>query len=110
LRFFGITMPQASTTEAIGILRRRRSCTASPGLDRPQEQRQRAAMKARPGAGHARALYKRRKQTAEPVFGIIKNAMRFVRFHLRGITNVTDGWEPIALACNRPRLRRTRAT
>lgn len=32
--------------------------------------------------------YKRRKCTAEPVFGIIKNVLGFSRFLLRGIENV----------------------
>jgi transposase len=62
----------------------------------------RIAMKAKPG--HRR--YKQRKQTVEPVFGIIKSAIGFVRFHLRGLTNVASEWRLIALAYNCRRLAR----
>ena len=33
----------------------------------------------------AKAHYKKRKQTAEPVFDIIKSAIGFTRFHLRSL-------------------------
>ena len=46
----------------------------------------RIAMKARLEHEDARRLYKKRKQTVEPVFGIIKSAMDFLRFRLRGLT------------------------
>jgi len=39
-----------------------------------------------------KAIYKLRKQTVEPVFGIIKDAMGFRRFLLRGIGNVSLEW------------------
>jgi hypothetical protein len=39
-----------------------------------------------------RALYALRKQTVEPVFGIIKEAMGFRRFMLRGKTKVSLEW------------------
>ncbi len=63
-------------------------------------------MKARLDQDDARTLYKRRKQTVEPVFGIIKSAMGFTRFHLRGIHNVTAEWTLVALAYNCRRLNR----
>ncbi len=66
----------------------------------------RLAMKARLDQDDARTLYKRRKQTVEPVFGIIKSAMGFTRFHLRGIHNVTAEWTLVALAYNCRRLNR----
>ena len=56
----------------------------------------------------AKAQYARRKQTIEPVFGIIKAAMGFTRFHLRGLVNVTAEWSLIALAYNCRRLHRLR--
>jgi len=56
----------------------------------------------------AKARYARRKQTVEPVFGIIKAALGFTRFHLRGIANVTSEWTLIALAYNCRRLHRLR--
>ena len=63
-------------------------------------------MKARLDQDDARTLYKRRKQTVEPVFGIIKSTMGFTRFHLRGIRNVTAEWTLVALAYNCRRLNR----
>jgi hypothetical protein len=45
----------------------------------------RIAMKAKLETDDAKALYRKRKQTVEPVFGIIKSAMGFARFRLRGI-------------------------
>ena len=56
----------------------------------------------------ARARYAHRKQTVEPVFGIIKSALGFTRFHLRGLANVTAEWNLIALAYNCRRLHRLR--
>ena len=66
----------------------------------------RLAMKARLDQDDARTLYKRRKQTVEPVFGIIKSAMGFTRFHLRGLHNVTAEWTLVALAYNCRRINR----
>ncbi|MFV0408668.1 MAG: transposase [Paracoccus sp. (in: a-proteobacteria)] len=37
-------------------------------------------------------LYKRRKQTVEPVFGILKSVLGFTRFSLRGIEKVKAEW------------------
>jgi hypothetical protein len=43
----------------------------------------RRAMKAKLESEGGKARYKKRKQTVEPVFGIIKSAIGFTRFHLR---------------------------
>jgi transposase len=51
-----------------------------------------------------RALYGLRKQTVEPVFGIIKHAMRFRQFLLRGKAKVTGEWQLVSLAYNLKRL------
>ena len=56
----------------------------------------------------AKARYARRKQTVEPVFGIIKAALGFTRFHLRGLAKVTAEWTLIAIAYNCRRLHRLR--
>jgi len=40
----------------------------------------------------AKARYRKRKSTVEPVFGIIKSVLGFTRFHLRGIENVKSEW------------------
>jgi len=69
----------------------------------------RIAMKAKLETDDAKALYKQRKQTVEPVFRIIKSAMGFVRFHLRGIQNVATEWTLTALAYNCRRLHRLQA-
>jgi transposase len=66
----------------------------------------RIAMKAKLATDNAKARYRKRKQTVEPVFGIIKSAMGFTRFHLRGIHNVAAEWLLTALAYNCRRLNR----
>ena len=53
-----------------------------------------------------RALYRLRKQTVEPVFGIVKEAMGFRRFLLRGLTKVEGEWALVTLAYNFKRLHR----
>jgi len=52
----------------------------------------------------AKAKYKRRKYTVEPVFGIIKNVLGFTRFSLRGIEKVKTEWLLVTLAYNCKRL------
>ncbi len=52
----------------------------------------------------AAALYALRKQTVEPVFGIIKHCMRFRQFLMRGKENVTGEWNLVCTAYN---LKRT---
>ena len=66
----------------------------------------RIAMKAKMQTEDAQALYKKRKQTVEPVFGIIKSAIGFLRFHMRGLHNVASEWTLTALAYNCRRLAR----
>ena len=51
-----------------------------------------------------RALYALRKQTIEPVFGIIKAAMGFDRFSLRGLGKARTEWTLVTLAYNLKRL------
>ena len=55
-----------------------------------------------------RALYRLRKQTVEPVFGIVKEAMGFRRFLLRGQNKVEGEWALVTLAYNCKRLHRLR--
>jgi hypothetical protein len=68
----------------------------------------RLAMKAKLETEQAKARYKKRKQTVEPAFGIIKSAMGFTRFHLRGLTKVAAEWLLVALAYNCRRLHNLR--
>jgi transposase len=48
--------------------------------------------------------YALRKQTVEPVFGIIKSVMRFRQFTLRGLENVRGEWSLVAMAWNVKRI------
>jgi transposase len=57
-------------------------------------------LKTKPG----RALYALRKQTVEPVFGIIKSVMGFRQFSLRGLNNVSGEWTLVCLAWNVKRM------
>ena len=50
--------------------------------------------------------YKKRKETVEPVFGIIKSAMGFRQFLLRGMRKVALEWSLVTLAYNFRRLAR----
>jgi hypothetical protein len=49
-------------------------------------------------------VYKKRKETVEPVFGIIKHVMGFRQFMLRGIDKVNTEWSLARLAYNFKRL------
>lgn len=51
-----------------------------------------------------KALYKLRQQTVEPVFGIIKSALGFRQFLLRGLAKASLEWELVCLAYNFRRL------
>ena len=51
-----------------------------------------------------RAIYALRKQTVEPVFGIIKSVMGFRQFLLRGLKQVRGEWSLVCLAWNLKRL------
>jgi len=53
-----------------------------------------------------KALYGRRNYTVEPVFGIIKAAMGFRGFSLRGKEKVSGEWTLVCLAYNLRRLHR----
>src|SRR5258708_38652736 len=51
-----------------------------------------------------KALYKLRKQTVEPVFGIIKEVIGFRRFLLRGRAKVSLVWTLVCLSYNLKRM------
>jgi hypothetical protein len=50
------------------------------------------------------AAYALRKQTVEPVFGIIKSVMGFRQFSMRGLNKVTGEWNLVCLAWNVKRM------
>jgi transposase len=62
----------------------------------------RMAHRLKTGAG--RADYGLRKQTVEPVFGVIKHVMKFRQFLLRGVEKVRHEWNLVALAWNLKRM------
>jgi Transposase DDE domain len=51
-----------------------------------------------------RKLYAKRKQTPEPVFGIIKSVIGFRQFLLRGLDAVRGEWSLVTMAWNLKRL------
>lgn len=51
-----------------------------------------------------KAIYAKRKQTVEPVFGIIKSVMGFRQFLLRGLEKVRIEWSLVCLAWNLKRM------
>ena len=63
-------------------------------------QRMKHELKTRAG----RARYGLRKQTVEPVLGIIKAVMRFRQFLLRGLDAVRGEWSLVTMAWNIRRM------
>ena len=51
-----------------------------------------------------RKLYALRKQTPEPVFGIIKSVMGFRQFRLRGLQNARSEWSLVTMSWNLRRM------
>lgn len=62
------------------------------------------AMRHRLATPGGRKLYALRKQTPEPVFGIIKSVMGFRQFHLRGLDRVKGEWNLVTMAWNMKRM------
>jgi len=61
-------------------------------------------MQAKLRTDEGKAKYAQRKQTVEPVFGIIKHVIGFRQFLLRGLEKVNGEWSLVALAYNFKRL------
>lgn len=62
------------------------------------------AMKAKLQTEEGRAIYAQRQTSVEPVFGIIKSALGFRQFTLRGLQKVSGEWQLVALAYNCKRI------
>jgi len=62
------------------------------------------AMAHRPASPEGRQLYALRKQTPEPVFGIIKSVMGFRQFSLRGLEKAKGEWNLVTMAWNVKRM------
>ena len=71
----------------------------APGDPTPVE-----AMVHRLKTPEGKALYALRKQTPEPVFGIIKSVMGFRQFSLRGFEKVQGEWSLVTMAWNIKRM------
>jgi len=80
----------------------RRDDPPAPPPDAPFAER----MRHRTATAAGRACYKLRQQTVEPTVGIIKEAMGFRRFLLRGLAKVSLEWNLVCLAYNLKRLHR----
>jgi transposase len=78
-----------------------RFAPASPPPDNPTPV---AAMAHRLKTPEGRTLYAVRKHTPEPVFGIIKSALGFRQFLLRGLDNVRGEWTLVTMAYNMKRM------
>jgi len=63
-----------------------------------------AAMHHRLQTRRGRKLYALRKCTVEPVFGLIKQVMKFRQFLLRGIIGARGEWSLVCLAWNLKRM------
>ena len=61
-------------------------------------------MAQRTSTAAGRALYKLRQQTVEPVFGIIKSAMGFRQFSMRGLEKASLEWTLVSASYNLKRL------
>lgn len=80
----------------------KKSDPPEPEPDAPWSERM--AARVRSAAGRAR--YKLRQQTVEPVFGILKSALGFRTFRLRGKAGAALEWTLVTLAYNLRRLHR----
>ena len=70
----------------------------------PQQPTPLAAMVHRLATPEGRQTYALRKQTPEPVFGIIKAVMGFRQFSLRGLDKAKGEWTLVTLAWNMKRM------
>ncbi len=78
-----------------------RFATAPPP---PQQPSPLEAMEHRFKTPEGKQLYALRKQIPEPVFGIIKSALGFRQFLLRGLDNVRGEWNLVTMAWNMKRM------
>jgi len=75
-----------------------------PAPEAPKDPTPVEAMAHRLKTPAGRALYALRKQTPEPVFGIIKSVLGFHQFSLRGLENVRGEWSLVTMAWNLKRM------
>jgi len=70
----------------------------------PQDPTPLEAMDHRLKTSEGKKRYALRKQTPEPVFGIIKSVLGFRQFLLRGLDNVRGEWSLVTMAWNMKRM------
>ena len=93
---------------AVGKIKHGRSIEdlkKKPPMGRPPDnmtQREKMIRKLKTKKG--KSIYKKRKETVEPVFGIIKSVMGFRQFMLRGLGKVNTEWALVRVAYNFKRL------
>jgi hypothetical protein len=80
---------------------RERFAEPAPAPDNPTPLE---AMRHRLATTEGKRLYGLRKQTPEPVFGIIKAVMGFRQFLLRGLDKVKGEWNLVTMAWNIKRM------
>jgi transposase len=76
----------------------------APDPPPPEQPTPLAVMAHRLQTRQGKQLYALRKHTPEPVFGIIKSALGFRQFLLRGLDKVRGEWSLVTMACNLKRL------
>jgi transposase len=83
-----------------GLMERFAPAPAAPPADASPVQKMAHRLKTPEG----KRVYALRKQTVEPVFGIIKSVMRFRQFMLRGLEHVRGEWSLVTMAWNIKRI------
>jgi len=83
----------------LGVLER---FAPAPELPASADSMQR--LRHRLATAQGKALYAKRKTTVEPVFGVIKHAMRFRQFLLRGVDGTRGEWNILSMAFNLKRM------
>lgn len=98
----GVTTVYCSMGRGRDRWRARRDLKSSKPEKPPKEIKEprRQAMAKRMDSEFAIEIYKKRQQTVEPVFGIIKEVLGFRRFHLRGFSKVETEWQLVCLSYN----------
>ena len=76
----------------------------APAPEPPEDPTPLEAMAYRLQTPEGKKLYALRKQTPEPVFGIIKSALGFRQFLLRGLNQVRGEWSLVTMAWNIKRM------
>lgn len=99
---------EAKITPSISMQRDRHHSWLAKELTKqakvPQDATATERMRSRLEGKEGRQLYATRKSTVEPVFGIIKSAMQFRTFSLRGLELVQGEWTLVCVAFNFKRL------